>query len=206
MALATYSDLQASIAGWLMDRTDLTARIPDFITLAEADMNRTLRTAAQETVATLTTVAGAETVALPTGYLEGRSITVLTNPRQRLTFQSIGDLLDNYASGSGVPQAFAISGSTLYLGPTPDAAYQIRIVYYAAVPALSALAPTNWVLASHPDLYLYGSLMHSAPYLYDDARTQVWAAAYQAVLDRLDAADQSARWSGGVLTMRSGRG
>jgi hypothetical protein len=206
VALATYTDLQASIAGWLMDRTDLTARIPDFIALAEADMNRTLRTAAQETVTTLSTVAGTETVALPAGYLEGRSLTILTNPRRRLTFQSIGDLLDNFASGSGVPQAYAISGATIYLGPTPDAVYSIRLVYYAQVPALAAGNPSNWVLASHPDLYLYGALMHAAPYLYEDQRVATWAGAYQAVLDRLSAADEAARWSGGPLTMRSGRG
>jgi len=36
MALTTYTELKASIADWL-NRSDLTAAIPDFISLAEAD-------------------------------------------------------------------------------------------------------------------------------------------------------------------------
>ena len=42
MALGNYTELQASIADFL-NRSDLTLVIPDFITMAEADMNRTLR-------------------------------------------------------------------------------------------------------------------------------------------------------------------
>ena len=37
MALSSYSDLKASVASWL-HRDDLTTQIPDFICLAEADM------------------------------------------------------------------------------------------------------------------------------------------------------------------------
>ena len=37
MALANYSDLQASVASFL-HRDDLTSEIPDFIKLAEADL------------------------------------------------------------------------------------------------------------------------------------------------------------------------
>ena len=42
MALTTYTELKASLADWL-NRTDLTAAIPDFITLAESQMERQLR-------------------------------------------------------------------------------------------------------------------------------------------------------------------
>ena len=43
MALSTYTELKASVADWL-NRTDLTSVIPDFIALAEAQIERTLRT------------------------------------------------------------------------------------------------------------------------------------------------------------------
>ena len=43
MALTTYEELKSSIADYL-NRSDLTSVIPDFVTLCEADMNRTLRT------------------------------------------------------------------------------------------------------------------------------------------------------------------
>ena len=39
MAIGTYAELQTAVANWL-DRDDLTDRIPEFIALAEAKMNR----------------------------------------------------------------------------------------------------------------------------------------------------------------------
>ena len=42
MALSNYTGLKASIADFL-NRDDLTAVIPDFITLAEAQINRDIR-------------------------------------------------------------------------------------------------------------------------------------------------------------------
>ena len=38
----------------------------------------------------------------------------------------------------------------------------------------------GWLLLDAPDVYLYGTLIQSAPYLQDDARTQTWAALYAA--------------------------
>ena len=57
MAIATYTDLQTSIANFLA-RSDLTAQIPDFIALAEASMSRELETRSQEKRATASTVSG----------------------------------------------------------------------------------------------------------------------------------------------------
>ena len=47
MAVDTYTNLQAAIANFLA-RDDLTAQIPDFITMAEARMSRELETRSQE--------------------------------------------------------------------------------------------------------------------------------------------------------------
>jgi len=42
MSITNYTELKAGVADWL-NREDLTAQIPDFITFAEARLNRTLR-------------------------------------------------------------------------------------------------------------------------------------------------------------------
>ena len=42
MAITAYAELQTATANWL-DRTDLTARIPEFIELSEANFNRVIR-------------------------------------------------------------------------------------------------------------------------------------------------------------------
>ena len=64
MAINTYSTLQTAVANWL-DRNDLTDRIPEFISLAEATFNRTLRLRAMETTVSDTTPSGSKEDALP---------------------------------------------------------------------------------------------------------------------------------------------
>ena len=71
MALTTYTELKASVADWL-NRTDLTTEIPDFISLAEAQMERTLRTRQMLTRTTLTVDSEFETT--PADFLEVRAL------------------------------------------------------------------------------------------------------------------------------------
>src|SRR5690349_9657777 len=66
----TYSGLLASIGDWL-NRSDLTAQIPDFIILAEAQMKRRLRRASLR-VSNFTVDARNKTI--PAGMAELRSI------------------------------------------------------------------------------------------------------------------------------------
>ena len=79
MAINTYSTLQTAVANWL-DRNDLTDRIPEFISLAEATFNRTLRLRAMETTVSDTTPSGSKEDALPSGYLQMREIHLTTSP------------------------------------------------------------------------------------------------------------------------------
>ena len=66
MALTNYTELKASIADFL-NRDDLTAVIPDFITLAESGMNREVRHWRMET--RKTAVLDTQYTALPTDFL-----------------------------------------------------------------------------------------------------------------------------------------
>ena len=79
MALATYTDLQASVANWL-HRTDLTDVIPDLIVLAEARIARDLRLRSQVVSTTLSTVANQRTVTFPTDWLEFENVTLVGDP------------------------------------------------------------------------------------------------------------------------------
>ena len=57
MAINSYSTLQTAVSNWL-DRDDLSDRIPEFISLAEATFNRVLRIRAMETTLADTTPSG----------------------------------------------------------------------------------------------------------------------------------------------------
>ena len=67
MSITTYAELQTAAANWL-NRTDLTARIAEFIDLSESQFNRRLRTRSQltRTQATVST----QFVGLPSDLLE----------------------------------------------------------------------------------------------------------------------------------------
>src|SRR5207237_812083 len=68
MSITTYTELTAAVADWV-HRSDLTARIPDFIALAEDEINTEMRLRLMEVDETLTFSSG-RTVALPARFLE----------------------------------------------------------------------------------------------------------------------------------------
>lgn len=198
MALSTYADLQASVADWL-HRTDLTTIIPDFITLAEKRINGDLDARMQDTVATLTTSASSATVAMPTDLIGLRSLTLLSSPNVTLDYLTPDQFNTQYASATTQkPQSFAVIGSAIYLGPTPDAVYNVQCIYKAAVPALSL--GTNWLITNFPNVYLMASLCEAARYKVDDARIPVWEAAYAEAIKAVNAQDW---YSGSTMRVRS---
>lgn len=179
MALDTYANLQTAIANFI-NRDDLTTLIPDFITLAESHFNRSLRVPQMENSATSTI--SAETLALPTDFLAVRSMFLDKNPRVELDFVPYGTLRTQYAStATGQPQVYTIADGAFYFGPAPSDSYTLHMVYWQQIPALSDSNTSNWLLAAHPDVYLYGALTHAASYIRDDSAL----AQYMAVTARL---------------------
>lgn len=206
MALSTYDGLLASIASWLM-RDDLTAVIPDFITLAEADMNQKLRLRSMLTrsTATLDDTTGYET--LPTDFMQMYRLTL---DGEDIDFAPAGQM-PGFAEawrGSPAPLYFSIVGNQIQFAPSPASLTgALEMTYYARVPALSASNTSNVLLAANPALYLYGALLQAAPYLSDDQRVQTWGTLYSQALDGLQAADDAAEFAGPlVIRPRSSAG
>lgn len=182
----TYAGLLASVADFV-NRADLTAVIPDFVTLAEAQMNRRLRV--RRMVIQATASISTEFASLPSDFAGPISVTLST-----------GQVLDNlppdvlakqkYDDGSqaGTPTAYAVVGTQFQFEPAPTAPTIIDLVYYQRIPAFS-IAP-NWVSTYFPDAYLYGALTQSAPYLVDDTRIAVWGSLFTNAMDDIENADR----------------
>lgn len=202
MALSTYSELKASVADWL-NRSDLSSAITDFVSLAEAQMERKLRT--RQMLARATATIDTEYAAVPADFLESKSFKLNTNPVTALGFETI-DSLDNlsvtYRSASK-PLFFSVVGGQFRFLPVPDTSYTGELAYYAKLSKLSDSNTTNWLLTSAPDAYLYGTLMQAAPYLQDDARITTWSALYMAALEDLQVSDDRSATSGGALIARA---
>ncbi|MEI9890926.1 MAG: hypothetical protein WDN45_10435 [Caulobacteraceae bacterium] len=92
------------------------------------------------------------------------------------------------AAGRGF---YGLYGGQLRLHPAPDQAYAAELVYLQTIPALSQTNPSNWLLAAHPDAYLYGALAQSAPYLKADERLSTWSSLFLGVLADIEAADRT---------------
>ncbi len=203
MALSTYAELRTSIGDWL-NRSDLSATIPDFISLAEAQIERTLRT--RQMMARANASLESEYGTVPSDFLEVKSLKLTsTNPLTPLEFLSIDDMdqARSQYTASNKPRFFTVVGNQFRIAPTPDTTYTAELIYFAKLTKLSNSVASNWLLASSPDIYLYGALLQAAPYLQDDARIQTWATLYERALNDLRTADSRASTSGGSLLTRA---
>lgn len=164
MSITTYSELQTAVADW-MHRTDLTAKIPDFITLAESRINRVILFNEQETKADLTMTIGSRFIALPAGNIRPISMWfTFYGVRGYLTFVPV-DIMQVTIS-QGQPYYWTVDGANLAFDSEADQAYTLTF-RYATTDNLSASNTTNWILDSHPDLYLYGALIEAGAYIRD---------------------------------------
>ena len=162
MALTTNADLQAAIADWL-NRSDLSARIPDFLTLAQLKINRRLSIVEQEILAEITPVAQATTLPADTKFV----ISVSDARGRNIEPVSMQEIL-NYEADSGSVTRYSISGDKIYLAPTPaaDSVDKFRILY-SADRDLNNGANGPVLLQ---DIYLNAALQEAYIYLKDDGR------------------------------------
>lgn len=204
MSLSTYSDLKTAVAAWLHNDA-LTSRVPDFIALAEARIARDLRIRKQVVNTSLSTVAGTQTVALPSDFLEIENISLSsTSPPQQLHVVTPEVLDELYPSGyqTGQPVVYTILGDNLQLGPTPDAVYTISFDYYQRFAALSGASDTNWLLTYHPGVYLFGSLAEAIPFVSDMEKVAMYESKYQAEVAKLNDVDDQSLRSGSAMRVR----
>lgn len=183
MALETYADLKSAVADWI-NRADLTAVIPTFITLAEAKFNRELRL--RDMLVRAKTTTSNEFVAVPSDFLENYSLELNMDqigPQQSLSF--IGPLEAKVLKANkatGKVRFYTIIDGALELLPAPTGSTDVILTYYQKIASLSDHQPSNWLYAKSPDLYLYSALLEAAPYLRDDDRMQMWGTARNQVL------------------------
>jgi len=203
MALSTFSELKTAVADFL-NRSDLTSVIPTFISLAEADFNRRIRH--RKMLERSTATLDSHFTALPTDFLEAYNVQLNTSPLRPLEYitpEYADELRHGRFQAAGQPYYFTIIGDTLEAIPVPDTSYTIELTYYKAIAALSDAAPSNWLLSSHPDLYLYASLAASAPYLKEDERLPMWIQWKDKMIADLNAQSERSEVSGSVLKIRA---
>ena len=201
MAITTYAELKSAVADFL-NRDDLTNTIDTFIGMAEAQLNRDVRHWKMEQRSTAEI--DDQYLTLPTDWLETIRITMQDTVPYVLNLAS-RDQIEEYrlrgANVSGKPVYYSHIAGEIELYPTPDATYDVELLYTQKIEALSDSNTSNWLLALAPDLYLYAVLMETAIYLHDDDRIAAYASIYQSKLAALNAESKKATVSGTGLKL-----
>jgi len=200
MSISTVSELRAAIADYLID--DMPDQINQFIALAESRHRREIRMREMFTRASLTV--NARNVNLPTGFLEAINFRLLTDPVTRLEEVSLPEMTAIRQEVNGRPAYFSIA-SDIEFDVVPDASYSGEITYYQALTPLSDSDPSNVLLTTYPDAYLYAALAASAPYQMADERLAVWEALYRDARDMINRQAAASRRVGPLVSRVSGR-
>ena len=202
MTIASYSELVSEMEAWL-NRSDLTARIPAFIRLYEARMNRRLRDPEMEQTGTQDTVAGTEGYSLPTGFTSFRQVFIDAVPRINLVPMSPQALRIQFTGQEDAsPSAYAIIDGQIVLAPTPTDESTLTMIYYRGLTGLDSGNTSNWLLEQHPDAYLYGSLAEAYAYLRDDEQAMKYKALSEEALAEIIDHGNRRRLPGGPLVTR----
>ena len=206
MAISTYSELQTAVANWL-DRDDLSARIPEFISLAEARFNRLLRLRSMESKQTASTVGGQRNYNLPASYIQMRNFQLNTSPLTTLSYVT-PEIYDRVWGGStgGIPKFYTIVADEISLGPIPGSVITMEMLFYKRFDNLSASTTTNWLLTYAPDIYLYASMLEAEPFIMNDERVPLWATALERAITDMQEQDNKDRHSGSALRVMNTSG
>lgn len=204
MAITDYTSLSTQVANFL-NRDDLTATVDEFIQMADADIARRVRHWRMEKRSSAQI--NSQYTFLPSDFLEPIRMILTDGNTSTLELTgsfAISEEREKGANRLGKPLMYAFHDGTIEFYPTPDTTYNLEMMYYAKTPDLSATAPnnTNWLLQYYPDAYLYGALVHSAPFLQEDERLPTWSALYQNAIDGINAESEKSKTSGSGRRIR----
>lgn len=212
-AISTYATLQAGLAS-AVNRDDLSTDITAFSPASIDGLIKQAITASTSSLQadllargghksmealddTLVTVAGTETVALPTTFGSAKTLTLVANGQDYII-----SFLDPTSLWTQVPtrttgqpdRATIIGGSTLYLRKIPDAVYSLRLVYNQKLTALVNASDTNWLLTNHAHIYIGQGMVELSILLENDDRLQFWKGYVDQKVNDIMGDDRNVRW------------
>ena len=181
MSIADYTALQARVARWSGGSSDanFAEAVREAIEMAEIDMDRMLwvKERIVRRIATFT----AEYESLPEDCARIISIKRIEDGAEvdqlRKAHPDAAPGLARAYSGNR-PLFYTETGAQLQLIPAPTVGdpLKARWIYYGFVPRLSDDTSCTAVLSTYPNVYLYTSLKHLAPFTDDPEGVAKWGA------------------------------
>lgn len=199
----TYSDLKAAIVDW-SHRADITAKVDEFIQLAESEIRKDLVSRKIEKAVHGTfngpivqPPSDVEQIQRLMYYKDGREITPEYGAPASIEVNS---------RVPGLPRYWAQADQVIMLYPSPDNSYQYSLYYIPTLQSLSSASPTNWLLTTSPNCYLFKSLHFAAIWVKDVQEAEGYDAKYLKALQGVRAHSERSRYAlGSSLTIRPRR-
>lgn len=186
-----YADLLADVEDTL-DRDDLATRLPRWLRLVEARLNRLLQDPDMEVATTLT----GDGANLPADFGEAISLgTADGNTLKPMGNQEYAAILPQ----SGTSRYFTIREGKVYYVPGSANA---TLVYRRSIPPLTEADDTNWLLERAPDVYFYGVLLQANAWNVDNDAAAGWKALWDEAIAELRSDGARRKWGPGAIAPR----
>lgn len=202
MSITTNAELLTALDGatGYLHRTDLTAKIPDFIRLCESKISRKLKLLLQELEdTTIVATIGSRNLAVPTRFGTPLKLwNTYWEPRGELRYLNDLPVTTTNAS-SDFYTVDGTDGTTRIKTENPaDIAYTYTLKYLTKFDI--ATTSTNTVLTNYPDIYVYGACLESIPYTQDVTMFDLWNGLYAQAMTEAMRDTQATK---GKATLRS---
>lgn len=193
MSISTYAELETACENWI-HRSDLTDRIPEFITIGEARIGREVR--ARQMEQRVSTTPTTQYVALPSDYVAMRGVRLQGGEIGWYEYITPEIMFATFASSvASTSKKYTIFGDELIFPMTPSGT--LELWYYKKLEALST--STNTLFTSNPDLYLYAALAAAVPFI-DKPDNKILRAEsmFQNVKDSINKVSKEGRYPAGM--------
>lgn len=195
----TFASLQVDLRRYLergftlADDPYVYEQLPRLINMAERRIARDLKIQGFIVAVTTALTAGTPTYQKPDRWRDTISMTVKSGNTVTPVFTRSYEYCRNYwpdDTQEGLPAFYADYDYTHWLlVPTPDAAYNLEVLYYELPVLLDDAQQTNWLTEYAPNLLLYGALLEATPFLKNDERIATWQSFYESAANALNTED-----------------
>jgi hypothetical protein len=202
--ISDFTTLSDAVAGYL-NRSDLTAYVPNFIRDAELLIYNDARHRGVETEFAGNTAAGVLALSGLTNFREFKWLRASAAGGALLKPVSITEMYERYplrSEQTALPSHYARDGANIVFGPAGAGTIALDGVYYSLLAPLSASNTTNWYTTNAPSVLLFGALMQAQPFMPADARIPIWATFLK---EARDAIQETARRENKTHTPRAVR-
>lgn len=196
----TFDSLQVDLRRYLergftlADDPYVYEQLPRLINMAERRIARDLKIQGFIVAVNTTLTNGVATYQKPNRWRDTISMTVKGASNDMVpVFTRSYEYCRNYwpdETQTGQPEFYADYDYTHWLlVPTPNAAYDLEVLYYELPALLDSTQQTNWLTEYAPNLLLYAALLEATPFLKNDERITTWQSYYQSAANALNTED-----------------